>query len=189
MLQKAGVALPWTPHNWSDVLAAARAVKAKVPGVAPLWIAAGTSAGPTGVLQGSGALVYASSTPVIYDTNTGKYVTDSPGLREVFQFYKDVYSGGLGAPLSDLFSPKAVGRAGQPDGTAEAGDRDRLQLVWRCLEAQEPPLGGCRHAGGRGGASHLARPAARPGRHNRRLGRRRRQAEQATRISPGSWSS
>ena len=90
------------------MLAAARAVKAKVPGVTPLWIAAGTSAGPTGVLQGSGALVYTSSTPVIYDTKTGKYVTDSAGLREVFQFYKDVYSAGLGAPLSDLFSPKAV---------------------------------------------------------------------------------
>ncbi len=108
MLQKAGVALPWKPHNWSDVLAASRAVKAKVPGVTPLWVAAGTSAGPTGVLQGSGALVYTSGTPVIYDSKTGKYVTDSAGLREVFQFYKDVYAGGLGAPLSDLFSPKAV---------------------------------------------------------------------------------
>jgi multiple sugar transport system substrate-binding protein len=108
MLQKAGIALPWRPHNWNDILTAARAVKEKVPGVIPLWVAAGTSAGPTGVLQGSGALVYSSSTPVIYDTKTQKYVTDSPGLREVLQFYKDVYSAALGAPLSDLFSPKAV---------------------------------------------------------------------------------
>ncbi len=108
MLQKAGIAVPWTPQSWSDILAAARAVKEKVPGVVPLWIAAGTSAGPTGVLQGSGALVYSSKTPVIYDTKTQKYVIDSPGLREVLQFYRDVYSGGLGAQLSDLFSPKAV---------------------------------------------------------------------------------
>jgi multiple sugar transport system substrate-binding protein len=108
MLQKAGVPLPWNPHNWNDILAAAKAVKEKVPGVVPLWVAAGTSAGPTGVLQGSGALVYSSSTPVIYDEKTQKYVTDSPGLREVLQFYKDVYSAGLGAQLSDLFSPKAV---------------------------------------------------------------------------------
>lgn len=108
MLRKAGIALPWNPHNWNDILAAAKAVKEKVPSVVPLWVAAGTSAGPTGVLQGSGALVYSSSTPVIYDTKTQKYVTDSPGLREVLQFYKDVYSSGLGAQLSDLFSPKAV---------------------------------------------------------------------------------
>jgi multiple sugar transport system substrate-binding protein len=108
MLQQAGITVPWTPHSWSDILAAARAVKDKVPGVIPLWVAAGTSAGPTGVLQGSGALIYSSKTPVIYDTKTQKYVIDSPGLREVLQFYKDVYSGGLGAQLSDLFSPKAV---------------------------------------------------------------------------------
>jgi multiple sugar transport system substrate-binding protein len=108
MLQQAGVAVPWNPHSWSDILAAARAVKDKVPGVIPLWVAAGTSAGPTGVLQGSGALIYSSKTPIIYDTKSQKYVIDSPGLREVLQFYKDVYSSDLGAQLSDLFSPKAV---------------------------------------------------------------------------------
>jgi multiple sugar transport system substrate-binding protein len=108
MLQEAGIPVPWAPKSWDDILTAARAVKEKVPGVAPLWIAAGTSAGPTGVLQGSGALIYASKTPVIFDPKTRKYVIDSPGLREVLQFYKDVYSGGLGGQLSDLFSPKAV---------------------------------------------------------------------------------
>jgi multiple sugar transport system substrate-binding protein len=108
MLEKAGVKLPWNPHNWADIVDAAKEVKGKVPGVVPLWLAAGTSAGPTGVLQGSGAMIYASSTPVIYDEKTQKYVIDSPGLRETLQFYKDLYSGGLGAPLSDLFSPKAV---------------------------------------------------------------------------------
>jgi multiple sugar transport system substrate-binding protein len=108
MLEKAGIALPWNPHSWGEILAAAKAVKEKVPGVIPLWVAAGTSAGPTGVLQGSGALVYASSTPLIYDAKTQKYIVDSPGLREVLQFYKDVYSSSLGAQLSDLFSPKAV---------------------------------------------------------------------------------
>jgi multiple sugar transport system substrate-binding protein len=108
MLEKAGVKFPWNPHNWADILDAAKAVKEKVPGVVPLWLAAGTSAGPTGVLQGSGAMIYASSTPVIYDGKTQKYVIDSPGLRETLQFYKDLYSSGLGASLSDLFSPKSV---------------------------------------------------------------------------------
>jgi multiple sugar transport system substrate-binding protein len=111
MLQKAGISLPWQPKTWDDILTAAKAVKASnQSGVVPLWVGAGTSAGAGGVLQGAANLVYGSSTPTIYDYNTNKWVVDSPGLREVMQFYKDVYSQKLGASTSDLFSPKAVGR-------------------------------------------------------------------------------
>jgi multiple sugar transport system substrate-binding protein len=110
MLTKAGITLPWTPKTWDDILAAARAVKTSSPGVIPLWTAAGTSAGAGGVLQGSANLVYGSSTPTIFDYTNKKWVVDSPGLREVFNFYKSVYSEKLGASTSDLFSPKAVGR-------------------------------------------------------------------------------
>jgi multiple sugar transport system substrate-binding protein len=111
MLTKAGISVPWTPKNWSDVITAAQAVKASgQSGVIPLWVGAGTSAGAGGVLQGAANLVYGSSTPTIFDYNKKKWVVDSPGLREVMQFYKDVYSKGLGASTSDLFSPKAVGR-------------------------------------------------------------------------------
>lgn len=110
MLKKAGIPLPWQPKTWADIIAAAKKVKAADPGVVPLWAAAGTSAGAGGVLQGSANLVLGSSTPTIFDSKTKKWVVDSPGLRQVFQFYKDVYSNGLGASTSDLFSPKAVGR-------------------------------------------------------------------------------
>src|SRR5205814_6689273 len=110
MLQKAGVTVPWQPKNWDDILSAAQKVKAANPGVVPLWAAAGTSAGAGGVLQGSANLVYGSSTPTIFDYDKKKWVVDSPGLREVFNFYKQVYSQKLGASTSDLFSPKAVGR-------------------------------------------------------------------------------
>jgi multiple sugar transport system substrate-binding protein len=110
MLTKAGITLPWTPKTWDDILTAARAVKTSNPGVIPLWTAAGTSAGAGGVLQGSANLVYGSSTPTIFDYTNKKWVVDSPGLREVFNFYKTVYSEKLGASTSDLFSPKAVGR-------------------------------------------------------------------------------
>ncbi|HUZ86038.1 MAG TPA: extracellular solute-binding protein [Candidatus Baltobacterales bacterium] len=110
MLTKAGISVPWTPKTWADVLTAARAVKASGQGVVPLWAGAGTSAGAGGVLQGAANLVYGSSTPTIFDYNTKKWVVDSPGLREVMQFYKTIASEGLGASTSDLFSPKAVGR-------------------------------------------------------------------------------
>ncbi len=35
-------------------------------------------------------------------------MVDSPGLREVLDFYHSIYSEGMGANLSDLFSPSAV---------------------------------------------------------------------------------
>jgi len=110
MLQKAGIQLPWQPKNWQDIIDAAKKVQGANPGIVPLWAAAGTSAGAGGVLQGSANLVYGSKTPTIFDYSKKKWVVDSPGLREVFQFYKDVYSNKLGASTSDLFSPKAVGR-------------------------------------------------------------------------------
>jgi multiple sugar transport system substrate-binding protein len=110
MLQKAGIQLPWQPKNWDDLLAAARKVKASGQNVVAFWAPAGTSAGAGGVLQGSANMVYGSSTPTIYDYKTNKWVVDSPGLREVMQFYKTVYSEHLGGSTSDLFSPKAVGR-------------------------------------------------------------------------------
>ena len=110
MLQAAGISLPWQPKNWDDLLTAARAVHKANPNVVALWAPAGTSAGAGGVLQGSANMVYGSSTPTIFDYKTKKWVVDSPGLREVMQFYKTVYSEGLGGSTSDLFSPKAVGR-------------------------------------------------------------------------------
>ncbi len=51
MLRKAGIALPWNPKNWQDILTAAIAVKKANPGVYPLWLAAGVAAGPTNVLR------------------------------------------------------------------------------------------------------------------------------------------
>ena len=110
MLQKAGIQVPWQPKTWDDLLKAARAVKASGQKVVAFWAPAGTSAGAGGVLQGSANMVYGSSTPTIYDYDKKKWVVDSPGLREVMQFYKTVYSEHLGGSTSDLFSPKAVGR-------------------------------------------------------------------------------
>lgn len=107
--KKAGLPANWKPKNWNDILAAARAIKAKVPGVAPLWLGAGVAAGPTNVLQGIGNLIDGSSVPTMFDSKTNKWVVGGPGLNQVLKFYKSVYSEGLGAPTSQLFSPQAVG--------------------------------------------------------------------------------
>ena len=100
--------MPWTPHNWNDILNAARTIKAKLPHIIPVWLNAGSSSGDNGILQGAGNLLAGSTVPTIYDKKTQKWVVDSPGLREVLDFYHSVYSEGMGANLSDLFSPPPI---------------------------------------------------------------------------------
>jgi multiple sugar transport system substrate-binding protein len=108
LFKKAGLPVPWAPHNWNDILSAARTIKAKLPHIIPVWLNAGSSSGDNGILQGAGNLLAGSTVPTIYDKKTQKWVVDSPGLREVLDFYRSVFSEGMGANLSDLFSPSAV---------------------------------------------------------------------------------
>jgi multiple sugar transport system substrate-binding protein len=109
ILAKAGIKLPWRPHTWADIVAAARQVKARVPGVVPFWTGGGTSQGVLMMSRGPNSLLYASSTPMIQDPSSGKWVVDSPGLRELFGFYKTIYGEGLGPNPSVIFSKTATG--------------------------------------------------------------------------------
>ncbi len=106
MFKKAGLPVPWTPKSWNDVLAAARKLKASLPGVIPLWLNAGSGSGANGLLQGINNFIAGSSTPQIQDGS--KWVTDSPGILDSLAFMKSVYQEGLGASESALFSPNAV---------------------------------------------------------------------------------
>jgi len=109
MLRKAGVALPWQPKTWNDILVVAKKVKAANPGVIPLWLHAGVTVGPfVGLVQTSGNLIFGSQTPIMLDQKTKKWVIDSPGLRAMLGFYKSVYGGGLGPPAGDLFGATAA---------------------------------------------------------------------------------
>jgi multiple sugar transport system substrate-binding protein len=112
MFKEAGLPTNWVPKNWNDILVAARAIHKKLPKVAALWLAAGVAAGPTNILQGIGNLVVGTKEPMMFDTKTGSYVVGS-GLSDALNFYKSVYSEGLGAPVSQLFAPNAVGNPPQ----------------------------------------------------------------------------
>jgi multiple sugar transport system substrate-binding protein len=112
MFQQAGLPTSWQPKNWNDILTAAEQIHKKLPKVAALWLAAGVAAGPTNILQGIGNLVLGTKEPTMFDTKTGKWVVGS-GLSDALSFYKQVYSKGLGAPVSQLFAPNAVGNPPQ----------------------------------------------------------------------------
>jgi multiple sugar transport system substrate-binding protein len=106
MFQKAGLPVPWKPKNWSDIVSAAQKLKSALPGVIPLWLNAGSGSGANGLLQGINNFIVGSSTPKIQDGK--KWVVDSSGIRASLNFMKSVYSGGLGASETALFSPNAV---------------------------------------------------------------------------------
>jgi multiple sugar transport system substrate-binding protein len=112
MFKEAGLPTNWTPKNWNDILVAARAIHKKLPKVGALWLAAGVAAGPTNILQGIANLILGTKEPTIFDAKTGSYVVGS-GLSDALNFYKSVYSEGLGAPVSQLFAPNAVGNPPQ----------------------------------------------------------------------------
>ncbi|HEV2427242.1 MAG TPA: hypothetical protein VGS61_03355 [Acidimicrobiales bacterium] len=103
ILQAAGIKLPWQPKNWNDIITAAKAIKAKEPTKIPLWVDAGTSAGPNGAGYGILNLLAGSDTPTI-QTSSGKMVVSSKGLLETLNFYHTVFADKLGAPTSQLFS-------------------------------------------------------------------------------------
>lgn len=107
MFKKAGIPLPWKPTNWQDIITAAKAIKKSLPGVIPLWANAGTGSGANGLLQGINNFIVGTPTPTI-QTSSGKMVVDSPGIVDALTFYHEIYADGLGAPVTDLFSPNAV---------------------------------------------------------------------------------
>ena len=106
-LDKAGVPSPWQPKSWTEVLDAARKVKASGQDLAPLWVTTGTAQGTVGVQLGGGSLLLGSSDPTIRD-ESGKWVVDSKGLREVLEFYRTAAAEGLFAPASQMLDPNAV---------------------------------------------------------------------------------
>ncbi|HWE61701.1 MAG TPA: extracellular solute-binding protein [Chloroflexota bacterium] len=107
IFKKAGLPVPWHPHSWADILAAARKIKAlNLPKTYPIWLMAGQANGAVTVLQGTANLLVGATQPTIFDAKTNKWVVRSSGLTDTFQFYHTLASEGLGAPTGDLFTPQ-----------------------------------------------------------------------------------
>lgn len=109
LFAKAGLPVPWQPKTWADVLAAARTVKAKLPGVTPLNVYTGVAAGEASSMQGFEMLLY--GTPAgndsLYDTKQQKWVVGSQGFKDTLDFVHTVYSQGLGPSASQALSANA----------------------------------------------------------------------------------
>lgn len=95
LFAQAGLPADWQPKSWDEITAAAQALK-KLPGVTPLQINAGTAMGEATTMQGVLPLLVGTGAAINTD---GKWLGDTPQVRQVLDFYKQVYGGGLGDPV------------------------------------------------------------------------------------------
>lgn len=104
LFAKAGLTVPWQPKTWDDVLAAARTIKTKLPGVTPLNVYSGKGAGEGATMQGFEMLLYGTS-HTLYDSSAKKWVTASPGFLDSLNFIKTVYGEKLAPDQQDALNP------------------------------------------------------------------------------------
>ena len=93
--EKAGIAVPWEPKSWADILDAAQ--KLKDAGVQyPFQIPAGTKQGEATTMQGFYMALLGADVPEgdrnrLLNRETGQWIGDSPALRRTLELYKKVY--------------------------------------------------------------------------------------------------
>ncbi|OUC90906.1 extracellular solute-binding protein [Streptosporangium minutum] len=91
---KAGLPEPWQPKSWQEILDAGAALR-RLPGVTPIQINAGTAMGEATTMQGALPLLAGTGTEIY---TGGKWAGSSQAVKDVLEFYRQIYSGGLGDP-------------------------------------------------------------------------------------------
>ena len=104
LFKKAGLPTNWQPKTWADIITAAKAIKAKDPGVTPLWIYTGTPMGEASSFRGFEVLL-GGTNDWLYNDATKKWETGGPGFNAVFNFLETLHSDGLTESTSDWSNP------------------------------------------------------------------------------------
>jgi multiple sugar transport system substrate-binding protein len=102
VLDEAGISTE-QPKTWAELLDRAKEIKAKT-GAYGLLFPAGTSWGGGAFAEGFQHLIIGSKTPQIV-TADGKFDLNGEGVRDVFQFYKDLIDNDL-MPVQPLLGPE-----------------------------------------------------------------------------------
>jgi len=108
IFKKAGLPADWQPKTWDEVLAAARTVKQKVPGVTPLNVYTGKPAGEAATMQGFEMLLYGTgdgTSDPLYDTASKKWIAGGQGFKDALKFVETVYKEKLGTPVDVALDP------------------------------------------------------------------------------------
>ncbi|GGI00309.1 sugar ABC transporter substrate-binding protein [Arthrobacter liuii] len=101
VFEAAGVALPWRPSSWQDILDTARKIKTSEPDVIPFNMYAGKGTGEGTVMQGFYELLYGTGTS-LYDQDSKKWVVGSAGFKDSLTFLETLYKDNLAVPPAEL---------------------------------------------------------------------------------------
>jgi multiple sugar transport system substrate-binding protein len=104
LFKKAGIAEPWQPKSWNDILATARTIKQKLPGVTPLNVYSGKGAGEGSTMQGFEMLLYGTK-HTLYDDASKKWIVASPGFNDSLNFIKTIFNEKLAPDPQDALDP------------------------------------------------------------------------------------
>ncbi|HEY0697963.1 MAG TPA: extracellular solute-binding protein [Micromonospora sp.] len=158
LFARAGLPADWQPRSWQEVLDAGTKLKT-LPGVTPIQINAGTAMGEATSMQGALPLLAGAGGEI----HTGGKWTGATGpMRNMLDFYAQVYGGGLGDPKlqqeakgrDKSFQEFAAGRIGilaegdyfwravvhPTDGIAKMADRDAT-VGYAMIPARQPGAG------------------------------------------------
>jgi multiple sugar transport system substrate-binding protein len=156
LFEQAGLPADWQPKSWDEIISAGQALK-KLPGVTPIQINAGTAMGEATTMQGVLPLLVGTGATVNTD---GKWLGDTQQLRQVLDFYHEIYSTGLGDPV---LQREAKGRdksfaefAANKIGILLEGD-----YFWRSVV--EPKEGVAKMADRDSAVGYALIPASKPG--------------------------
>jgi multiple sugar transport system substrate-binding protein len=153
-----GLPADWQPTSWDDITAAAVSLK-RLPGVIPVQLNAGTAMSEATTMQGVLPLLVGTGAEIHQD---GKWQGATQNMKDVLDFYQQVYRGGLGDPVLaqeakgrdksfELFSQNRVGMLFESDyfwrsvvdpatGVAKMADRDSA-VGWAKIPAKAPGAG------------------------------------------------
>jgi multiple sugar transport system substrate-binding protein len=93
---QAGLATDWQPRSWDEIITAGQTIKAKLPGVTPIQLNAGTAMGEATTMQGILPLLVGAGQQIWSD---GKWQGNTQAVRDALGLYQKIYSGGLGDPI------------------------------------------------------------------------------------------
>ena len=85
LFKKAGIPVPWQPHSFADIVAAAKKLKASDPGIIPAWLYTGLPLGEASSFRGFEVFLNGTGQQ-LYDPATGKWEVDGPGYASTWNF-------------------------------------------------------------------------------------------------------
>jgi multiple sugar transport system substrate-binding protein len=158
LFSQVGLPADWQPTSWDDITAAAVSLK-QLPGVTPIQLNAGTAMTEATTMQGVLPLLVGTGSEIYQD---GKWQGATKEVKQVLDFYQQVYRGNLGDPLLaqeakgrdksfEEFAQNKIGILFESDyfwrsvvdptvGVAKMADRDSA-VGWAKIPARAPGSG------------------------------------------------